>query len=289
MPVIRLSQAEQADRQVLYCQTRPRSDLEIAPKSIEKADPFARKTLTARVFRMKRLADDVMLVHLRYPAGERVRFKAGQYVSIIWDNDENRDFSMANPPSESDGIQLHVRLVQDGSFTTHVFEKMKVGDHLRVKVPLGSFTLRESDKPILFVAGGTGFAPMQSMIEDMAAKGIQRDMTLYWGRTAALRPLLRPAGEMGGAEPALPLHPGDLRCGRARHPAWLRPSGGAGGPSVARGLPGLRLRRAGAVPRGAQGLPRRRLAGEGVLHRHLHHQGRHRRGAARSDGLSHYK
>jgi NAD(P)H-flavin reductase/ferredoxin len=177
-----LSAAEQAERQVLYCQTRPRSDLEIAPRSIEKTDPFARRTLTARVFRMKRLADDVMLLHLRYPAGERVRFKAGQYVSILWgENEENRDFSMANPPSESDGAQLHVRLVQDGSFTTHVFEKMKVGDHLRVKVPLGSFILRESDKPILFVAGGTGFAPMQSMIEDMAAKGIQRDVTLYWG------------------------------------------------------------------------------------------------------------
>jgi NAD(P)H-flavin reductase/ferredoxin len=176
-----LSAAEQAERQVLYCQTRPRSDLEIAPKSIEKADPFARRKLKARVFRMKRLADDVMLLHLRYPAGERVRFKAGQYVSILWDGDDHKDFSMANAPQESDGVQLHVRLVQDGAFTTHVFEKMKVGDHLLVEVPFGSFTLRDSDKPILFVAGGTGFAPMQSMIEDMALKGIQRDITLYWG------------------------------------------------------------------------------------------------------------
>jgi NAD(P)H-flavin reductase len=122
-----------------------------------------------------------MLVHLRYPAGERVRFKAGQYVSILMDNGERRDFSMANPPSESDGVQLHVRLVEGGAFTTHVFERLKQGDRLRVEAPFGGFTMRESDKPILFVAGSTGFAPIKSMIEDAFARGVDRDMTLYWG------------------------------------------------------------------------------------------------------------
>ncbi len=176
-----LTSAERDAGEVLYCNTRPRSDLEIAPRSIAKADPFARKTLTARVFRMAKMADDVMLVHLRYPAGQRVRFKAGQYVSIIMDNGEKRDFSMANAPQESDGIQLHVRLVEGGVFTTHVFERLKRGDHMRVEVPFGSFTLRDSDKPILFVAGSTGFAPFKSMIEDTFAKGLERDITLYWG------------------------------------------------------------------------------------------------------------
>jgi NAD(P)H-flavin reductase/ferredoxin len=176
-----LSQQEQAERQVLYCQTRPRSDLEIAPRSIEKANPFAIKTLNARVFRLVRMADDVMLVHLRYPAGERVRFKAGQYVTVLLDNGETRDFSMANPPRESDGVQLHVRHVPGGTFTSHVFEKLKQGDTLRIQAPHGGFVLRDSDKPILFVAGSTGFAPIKSIIEDAFAKGIQRDMTLYWG------------------------------------------------------------------------------------------------------------
>ena len=192
-----LSAAEQAERNFLYCQTRPRSDLEIVPKMIEKADPFARKKLAARVFRMKRLADDVMLVHLRYPAGERVRFKAGQYVSILWTDGRNRDFSMANPPSESDGIQLHVRLVQDGAFTTHVFEKMKVGDHLDVEVPHGSFALRESDKPILFVAGGTGFAPMQVDHRGHGGQGHPARHDAVLGRAAGVRALLRPAARNG--------------------------------------------------------------------------------------------
>ena len=176
-----LSAAERAEGQALLCNTRPRSDLVIAPRSIGKADPFARKTTLARVFRLQRLADDVMLVHLRFPAGIRVKFKAGQHLNLILDNGERRDFSMANPPRESDGAQLHIRHVPGGAFTTHVFEQLRRGDLLNVEIPFGDFMLRVSRKPILFVAGSTGFAPIRSIIEDMMTKGVGREMTLYWG------------------------------------------------------------------------------------------------------------
>ncbi len=176
-----LGPAEKAEGLALFCNARPRSDLVIAPRSISKADPFARKTVDACVFRLQRLADDVMLVHLRFPAGIRVKFKAGQHLNLILDNGERRDFSMANPPRESDGAQLHIRHVPGGAFTTHVFEKLKRGDRLRLETPFGDFTLRDSTKPILFVAGSTGFAPLRSIVEDMLAKDIRRDMTLYWG------------------------------------------------------------------------------------------------------------
>jgi NAD(P)H-flavin reductase len=176
-----LGPAERAEGQVLFCNARPRSDLIIAPRSVSKADPFARKTVTARVFRLRKLADDVMLVHLRFPAGIRVKFKAGQHLNLILDNGERRDFSMANPPSESDGAQLHIRHVPGGAFTSHVFDGLKQGDLLRAELPFGDFVLRESAKPILFVAGSTGFAPIKSMIEDMLAKGMLRDVALYWG------------------------------------------------------------------------------------------------------------
>jgi len=176
-----LGAAERAQGQVLFCNARPRSDLTIEPRSISKADPFARKTTNARVFRLQRLADDVMLVHLRFPAGIRVKFKAGQHLNLILDNGERRDFSMANPPRESDGAQLHIRHVPGGAFTGYVFNTLKRGDHMTLEIPFGDFTLRESDKPILFVAGSTGFAPIQSIIENMFIKGINRKMTLYWG------------------------------------------------------------------------------------------------------------
>jgi NAD(P)H-flavin reductase/ferredoxin len=176
-----LAPSERAAGQVLFCNTRPRADLIIAPRSISKADPFARKIITARVFRLARLADDVMFVHLRFPAGTRVRFKAGQHLNLILANGERRDFSMANPPRESDGAQLHIRHVPGGAFTDYVFNELKCGDTLKLEIPFGDFTLRESDKPILFVAGSTGLAPIKSIIEDMFNKGIERRMTLYWG------------------------------------------------------------------------------------------------------------
>jgi NAD(P)H-flavin reductase len=181
-----LGPAERAAGDVLFCNARPRSDLVIAPRSISKADLFARKTVAARVFRLQRLAPDVMLVHLRFPAGIRIKFKAGQHLNLILDNGERRDFSMANPPRESDGAQLHIRHVPGGAFTTYVFEKLQRGDLLKLEAPFGDFVLRESDKPILFVAGSTGFAPIRSIIEDMLTKDIKRPMTLYWGaRTRA--------------------------------------------------------------------------------------------------------
>jgi NAD(P)H-flavin reductase len=110
-----------------------------------------------------------------------VKFKAGQHLNLLLDNGERRDFSMANPPRESDGAQLHIRHVPGGAFTTYVFEKLRRGDTLKVEIPFGDFALRDSKKPILFVAGSTGFAPIQSIIEDMMIKGIDRDVTLYWG------------------------------------------------------------------------------------------------------------
>jgi NAD(P)H-flavin reductase/ferredoxin len=176
-----LTAKERETGHYLYCQTRPRSDLMIKPRAIAKFDPFARKRLTARVFRIVRASDDVALVHLRFPAGVRVKFKAGQHLNLILDNGERRDFSMANPPSESDGVRLHIRHVPGGAFTSFVFNELKRGDQLRLEIPFGDFELHDSDKPILFVAGSTGFAPIASIVEDALRRGVKREMLLYWG------------------------------------------------------------------------------------------------------------
>jgi NAD(P)H-flavin reductase len=76
---------------------------------------------------------------------------------------------------------MHVRLIAGGRFTTHVFTQMREGDRLRIEGPFGQFFLREGDKPIIFVAGATGFAPVKSILEYAFSMGMQRRMYLYWG------------------------------------------------------------------------------------------------------------
>jgi CDP-4-dehydro-6-deoxyglucose reductase len=131
---------------------------------------------------MRRLADDVMVLGLKLPANERLQFLAGQYLEFLLKDGSRRSFSMGNAPHTDDLVELHVRHVAGGQFTDHVFGKMKERDILRFEGPLGTFFLREdSRKPVVFVASGTGFAPIKSIVETALHKGVARAMTLYWG------------------------------------------------------------------------------------------------------------
>jgi CDP-4-dehydro-6-deoxyglucose reductase len=176
-----LPDAEKALGKALMCCAVPRSDLEIEYESGEAAAAATVRTYVGRVHSMERLSDDVMRLMVSLPSGERLHFVAGQYINILLEDGQRRAFSFANPPHQSEHIELHIRLIARGRFTTYVFSQMKVGDDLRFEGPLGSFYLRESARPIIFVAGATGFAPIKSIVEDAFHRGIRRPMLLYWG------------------------------------------------------------------------------------------------------------
>ena len=177
-----LSPAEREAGTVLLCCAFPRSDIEIEYVPTATVGRLAVRTYEARVEHMGKLAPDVMRVLLRLPAGERIAFYAGQYINIVLPDGDKRSFSFATAPHEHSSIELHIRLIPGGKFTTHVFEAMKEGDSVRFEGPLGSFFLREdSTKPIIFVAGSTGFAPVKSMVEHAFHVGSKRSMILYWG------------------------------------------------------------------------------------------------------------
>jgi len=126
-------------------------------------------------------APDVNVLQLRLPAGQRAKFKAGQYLQVALPDGSRRSYSMANPPHESDTLQLHIRHVPGGQFT-QIVPGLKPGDTLQVELPFGNFELREdSTAPMLCVVGGTGFAPVKSLLDDMAKKGIRRPVSLVWG------------------------------------------------------------------------------------------------------------
>ncbi len=177
-----LSDAEKAEGKALFCQAKPLGDLVIEARTVGAAKDIPVKTLPCRVQKMARVADDVIVLELKLPANERLQFLPGQYVEFLLRDGSRRSFSMANSPEQDELIQLHVRHVPGGQFTDHVFGKMKERDILRFEGPHGTFFLREdSEKPIVFVASGTGFAPIKAILEHAFRKEIARPMTLYWG------------------------------------------------------------------------------------------------------------
>jgi CDP-4-dehydro-6-deoxyglucose reductase len=177
-----LTDEEKTQGKALFCQAKPLGDLVVEARTIGAAKDIQVKLLPCRVQKLERLANDVMVIYLRLPANERLQFLAGQYIEFLLKDGSRRSFSMGNAPHDDELIQLHVRHVPGGQFTDHVFGKMKERDILRLQGPLGTFFLREdSAKPIVFVASGTGFAPIKSIIERALFKGVSRPMVLYWG------------------------------------------------------------------------------------------------------------
>ncbi len=167
--------------QVLYCMCAPKSDLVLQPSSWKLVDTSARKVFTAKVHSNELAAQDVSVLRMRLPMGQRAKFKAGQYLQLKMEDGSTRSYSMANPPHESDSITLHVRHVPDGVFSARV-GLLKAGDLLAIELPFGSVALEQDDmRPIVFVAGGTGFAPVKSILDDMMKRRILRTITLIWG------------------------------------------------------------------------------------------------------------
>lgn len=174
-----LSPEELAQGKVLLCCATPKEDVEIEYDASAATNTI--REYRARVVKLDKLSYDVMQVLLKLPDGQQIPFKAGQYVNIILDDEQRRAFSFANPPHEPEFVEFQIRLVKGGLFTTHVFEEMKVGDEVRFEGPIGDFSLRESERPIVLVAGATGFAPIKSMVEDAFQRGLKRQIHLYWG------------------------------------------------------------------------------------------------------------
>ncbi|HYR05616.1 MAG TPA: CDP-6-deoxy-delta-3,4-glucoseen reductase [Gallionella sp.] len=177
-----LTNADKAAGMTLFCCAKPKSDLIIECRSAGKISDIPVRIMPCRVHKMNRLTDDVMVLQLELPPSEQLRFLAGQHIAILPKDQRPRNFSIANAPHNGEFLELHIRRMEGGTFTQYVFNEMKERNILRFKGPIGEFRLHEeSDKPVIFLAGGTGFAPVKAMIEHALHIGLQRPMHLYWG------------------------------------------------------------------------------------------------------------
>jgi CDP-4-dehydro-6-deoxyglucose reductase, E3 len=180
-----LSADEEAAGWMLTCCGTPQSDLVIEARAVAGAGEFAPRKMPTRVIAIERAAPDVAVLKMQLPANDAFRYHAGQYVEFILRDNSRRSYSMANAPhrlGDPPSIELHIRHMPGGKFTDHVFGAMKEKEILRMEGPFGSFFLREdSPKPIVLLASGTGFAPIQAIIEHLEHKAITRPAVLYWG------------------------------------------------------------------------------------------------------------
>jgi len=176
-----LSEAERSSGRALFCRAVPLSDLEIEYYESELQRQARVRLLTCTVHAMRRVAPDVMMLWLRQCTGEPLKFFAGQYLDVLLDDGSRRSFSFANPPHDNDLIELHIRRIEGGRFTSRVFTLMQVGDELRIEGPLGTIPQDDNEVPTIFLAGATGFAPVKSMLEHCFHVGSRTRMLLYWG------------------------------------------------------------------------------------------------------------
>ena len=177
-----LSEEEEAQGFVLTCSARALSDITLESRQVTPAGALPIKKMPTRVSSLLRKTEDVVLLQLQLPANDSFMYRAGQYVEFILRDGARRSYSMANAPSHGTGVELHIRHMPGGRFTDLVFGSMKEKDILRIEGPMGSFFLREeSSKPMVFLASGTGFAPLKALLEHMQHCGITRPVTLYWG------------------------------------------------------------------------------------------------------------
>ncbi|MFZ6848332.1 CDP-6-deoxy-delta-3,4-glucoseen reductase [Undibacterium sp. RuRC25W] len=177
-----LSDTEEAQGMSLFCCAKPQSNLTIEAREIVASGDYPIKKMPTRIAKLEKLSDDVMLVALQLPANERLQYRAGQYIEFMLKDGKRRSYSMANAPHLDEHITLHIRHMPGGLFTDQVFSTLKERDILRFEGPHGSFFLREdSDKPIVLLASGTGFAPIKALVEHLIHTKSTRPVSLYWG------------------------------------------------------------------------------------------------------------
>ncbi len=182
-PPLALENDEIAQGKALFCQAAPDGDLVIRAREIEAVRDIQVRKMPARVIEKTLMAPDVMRISLKLPEAQRLQFLAGQYLEILAPEGKRRAFSIASPPQSEDIVELHIRHVEGGGYTSWVFNELRERDIVRFEAPLGTFFVRndKTERPMIMVGGGTGFAPLKSMIEDLLSHGDRRPLHLFWG------------------------------------------------------------------------------------------------------------
>lgn len=175
---------EVRQNEALFCKAVPRSDVTIKVKVLDDQPDIEVKTLPVKVKHMEYLSDDVIKLILQLPAAECFEFKAGQWVYFVLKDGRKRAFSIANAPNSNNELELQIRHAVGGVFTDFVFNNLESDALLRIEGPHGTFYIQRNEGPIILIAGGTGFAPIKGIFEEMSQQPINQPIHLFWGSRA---------------------------------------------------------------------------------------------------------
>ncbi|OHD21208.1 MAG: oxidoreductase [Spirochaetes bacterium GWB1_66_5] len=179
----------EADRKAnvrLSCQVKVKREMQI----VVPEELFSIKQYETTVASIRDLTYDIKEVTLKLKDSQALDFKAGRYVQFVVPAYEltpdpvYRAYSISSSPARKDQVELEIRLVPNGICTTYVFQHLKVGDSVNINGPYGEFHLRDSERDLIFVAGGSGMAPIKSILLDMLERGIRRKATYFFGARA---------------------------------------------------------------------------------------------------------
>ena len=181
-----ISQSDSAENitllpdELLTCCTQPITDITLKADYIMELNDIPRKNLPAKIFSLNFISEEVLILTLRLPANSRFIFLPGQYIDLMWKGSK-RSYSIASSRTEGNRLDLHIKKVDGGLFSDILFNDVKINDLFHLHGPLGTFFVRDSSAPLMFLCTGTGFAPVKSMVEGLILSGNTRDIYIYWG------------------------------------------------------------------------------------------------------------
>ncbi len=170
--------------EILTCCSYPQSDLSIKVNFFPELATIDCVTLPCKVVSCKVVADDIVILTLRYPSTATFNYLPGQYIDLIYKG-VRRSYSIANTQASLVGIELHIRLIPGGEFSQLLAIGCDVGQLMRIEGPRGVFFVRKADNPLIFLAGGTGFAPVKAMVDELLENNTERTIYIYWGMVNA--------------------------------------------------------------------------------------------------------
>lgn len=180
-PLEVLSEAERTQGLALFCCARARSDLVIDAPEVTELRGIGIQQMGTRVASIDKVSHDVAVLRLMLAPGSTFNYYPGQYLQVLLKDGGRRSYSMATGAARDNQLELHIRHMPGGVFSEHVFNSLQPKAILRMEGPFGSFYLRDNERPMIFLASGTGFAPIQALLEQLQEQGNRRPVYLYWG------------------------------------------------------------------------------------------------------------